>query len=156
LAAKQVPGTRWQIDMRPEFGYQRDVFEPSARRTLALMQRSVLIVDDEENLLVLLDSVLSKEGFHVRTTSNAYHALELVDHWRFKLAILDIKMFPIDGVALLSEIKKRTPSTQVIMITAYPTADTRNECLRIGAADYLTKPLDIHELKTVVQTLAAA
>ena len=120
------------------------------------MQRSVLIVDDEENLLVLLDSVLSKEGFHVRTTSNAYHALKLVDHWRFKLAILDIKMFPIDGVALLSEIKKRTPSTQVIMITAYPTADTHNECLRIGAADYLTKPLDIHELKTVVQTLAAA
>jgi len=119
------------------------------------MQRSVLIVDDEENLLVLLDSVLSKEGFQVRTASNAYHALELIDQLRFKLAILDIKMFPIDGIALLCEIKKRSPSTQVVMMTAYPTADTREECLRIGVADYLTKPLDIQELKTVVQTLAA-
>lgn len=119
------------------------------------MPRSVLIVDDEENLLVLLDSILSKEGFHVRTAGNASDALELVDHCRFELAILDIKMFPIDGVALLSEIKKRSPSTQVVMMTAYPTADIRNECLRIGAANYLTKPLDIQELKTVVQTLAA-
>jgi DNA-binding NtrC family response regulator len=119
------------------------------------MQRSVLIVDDEENLLVLLDSVLSREGFQVRTASNAYHALELIDQWRFKLAILDIKMFPIDGVALLSEIKKRSPSTHVVMMTAYPTADTLDECLKIGVADYLTKPLDIQELKTVVQTLAA-
>jgi ATP-dependent Lon protease len=119
------------------------------------MQRSILIVDDEANLLVLLDSVLSKEGFHVRTASNADHALELVDHWSFNLAILDIRMYPIDGVALLAEIKKRSPSIQVVMITAYPTADTRNECLRIGAANYLAKPLDIQELKTVVSTLAA-
>jgi DNA-binding NtrC family response regulator len=64
-------------------------------------------------------------------------------------------MFPIDGVALLSEIKKRSPSTQVVMMTAYPTADTLDECLRMGVADYLTKPLDIQELKTVVQTLAS-
>jgi DNA-binding NtrC family response regulator len=119
------------------------------------MQTSVLIVDDEENLLVLLDRILSKEGFDVKTASNAYHALELVDQARFKLAILDIKIFPIDGVALLAEIKKRSPATQVVMITAYPTVETCNECLKIGAANYLTKPLDILELKTVVQTLAA-
>ena len=121
------------------------------------MQRSVLIVDDERNLLVLLDSVLSKEGFQVRTANNALDALEFFDHGdeRFNIAILDIKMFPVGGVALLAEIKKRSPSTQVVMITAYPTADTRNECLRIGAADYLTKPLDIQELTTVVRKLAA-
>ena len=121
------------------------------------MQRSVLIVDDERNLLVLLDSVLSKEGFQVRTANNALDALEFFDHGdgHFNIAILDIKMFPVGGVALLAEIKRRSPSTQVVMITAYPTADTRNECLRIGAADYLTKPLDIQELTTVVRKLAA-
>lgn len=122
--------------------------------TSHLMQKSVLIVDDEENLLVLLDSILSREGFHVRTASNAYHALELIDQWQFKLAILDIKMYPIDGVALLSEIKKRSPATQVVMMTAYPTDNTREQCARMGVANYLTKPLDIKELKTVVQTLA--
>jgi DNA-binding response OmpR family regulator len=119
------------------------------------MEKSDLVVDDEENLLLLLDRILSKEGFAVKTASNAYQALDLVDKREFKLAILDIKMFPIDGVALLSEIKKRSPSTLVVMITAYPTADTRNQCLKSGASTYLTKPLDIHELKTVVQSLAA-
>ena len=119
------------------------------------MQKSVLIVDDETNLLVLLDSVLSKEGFHVRTANNALDALEFFDHGPFSIAILDIKMFPVGGVTLLAEIKKKSPSTEVVMITAYPTADTRNECLRIGAADYLTKPLNIQALMTVVRNLAA-
>ena len=120
------------------------------------MDKSVLVVDDEENLLVLLERILSKEGFAVRTANNAYQALDLVDKERFGLAILDIKMFPVDGVALLSEIKKRSPATQVVMITAYPTIDTRNECLKFGASTYLTKPIDIQELKTVVQNLANA
>jgi DNA-binding NtrC family response regulator len=119
------------------------------------MQKSVLIVDDETNLLVLLDSLLSKEGFHVRTANNALDALEFFDNGRFNIAILDIKMFPVGGVALLAEIKKKSPSTEVVMITAYPTVDTRNECLRIGAADYLTKPLDIQAFMTVVRNLAA-
>ena len=118
------------------------------------MDKSVLVVDDEENLLVLLERILSKEGFHVKTASNAYHALDLIEQEKFGLAILDIKMFPVDGVALLSEIKKRSPATQVVMITAYPTIDTRNECLKFGASTYLTKPIDIQELKTVVQNLA--
>ena len=121
---------------------------------LNVMHRSVLVVDDEENLLVLLERILSKEGFTVRTASNAYQALDLLSKESFDLAILDIKMFPVDGVALLSEIKKRSPSTHVVMITAYPTIDTRNECLKIGASTYLTKPLDIQELKSVVQNLA--
>jgi len=120
---------------------------------MSAMHRSVLIVDDETNLLVLLDSVLSKEGFQVSTASNAYEALEIFDHGRFNIAILDIKMFPVGGVVILAAIKKRSPSTQVVMITAYPTADTRNECLRFGAADYLTKPLDIQTLTTVVRNL---
>ena len=119
-----------------------------------VMDRSVLVVDDEENLLVLLERILSKEGFVVRTANNAYQALDLVDKESFDLAILDIKMFPVDGVVLLSEIKKRSPTTNVVMITAYPTIDTRNECLKIGASTYLTKPIDIQELKTVVQNLA--
>lgn len=120
------------------------------------MERSVLVVDDEENLLVLLERILSREGFAVRTAGNAYQALDLVDNNDFDLAILDIKMFPVDGVALLSEIKKRSPTTHVVMVTAYPTIDTRNECLKIGASTYLTKPLDIQELKSVVQSLAGA
>jgi|ERR671924_449986 DNA-binding NtrC family response regulator len=127
--------------------------ESAEQLSKSATERSVLVVDDEENLLVLLDRILSKEGYKVNTAFNSYQALDLIEKCGFRLAILDIKMFPLDGVALLSEIKNRSPSTQVIMITAYPTVDTRNECLRMGATSYLTKPLDIQQLKSVVRTV---
>jgi DNA-binding NtrC family response regulator len=114
---------------------------------------AILIVDDEENLLLLLERILTRQGYKVATAHNSYDALAILEANSFQLAILDIKMFPIDGVVLLGEIKNRRPSTEVIMITAYPTADSRNECLKKGASTYLTKPLDIQELKSTVGSL---
>ncbi|HEY7220285.1 MAG TPA: response regulator [Candidatus Binatia bacterium] len=119
------------------------------------MAGSILIVDDEENLLVLLDRILTKEGYAVSVAHGSYQALDLIRRNNFCAAIVDIKMFPIDGVALLAEIKNHAPSTQVVMITAYPTPDTRDECFRKGARAYLTKPLDIQRLKGVMRELAA-
>ena len=119
----------------------------------SVMSNTVLIVDDEENLLVLLNRILTKEGYAVSIAHGSNQALDLIDKSDFRAAILDIKMFPLDGVALLSEIKRRAPSTRVIMITAYPTSDTRDECFRKGATAYLTKPLDIQKLKGVMREL---
>jgi DNA-binding NtrC family response regulator len=119
----------------------------------SIMSNSILIVDDEENLLVLLNRILSKEGYTVTVAHGSNQALDLINKNDFRAAILDIKMFPLDGVALLSEIKRRAPSTRVVMITAYPTADTRDECFRKGATAYLTKPLDIQKLKGVMREL---
>ena len=82
------------------------------------MNSSVLVVDDEENLLLLLDRVLSKEGYQVKTAIDAYEALEFFDQTDIAVALLDIRMHPIDGIALLVEIQKRSPSTHVIMMTA--------------------------------------
>jgi ATP-dependent Lon protease len=117
------------------------------------LEKNILIVDDEENLLLLLEKILSKQGYQVATARNSYDALALLETRVFQLAILDIKMFPVDGVMLLGEIKSRRPKTEVIMITAYPTIDTRKECLTKGAATYLTKPVDIQELKSTVDSL---
>ena len=116
---------------------------------------AILVVDDEENLLLLLDRILSRQGYQVVTAQNSHDALTWTRKRVFRLAILDIKMFPLDGVKLLHEIKSRCPSTEVIMITAYPTADTRTECLTIGASTYLSKPVDIRELKNTVESLMA-
>ena len=116
-------------------------------------QKNILIVDDEENLLLLLQRILTRQGYHVVTAQNSYEACTQLETRVFQLAILDIKMFPLDGVSLLGEIKSRSPSTEVIMITAYPTVDTRNECMKKGASTYLTKPVDIQELKTTVDGL---
>jgi CheY-like chemotaxis protein len=89
--------------------------------------KAILIVDDEENLLLLLEKILSRQGYKVATAQNSYDALAILEADSFQLAILDIKMFP--------------------------TADARNECLKKGATTYLTKPLDIQELKSTVESL---
>ena len=117
------------------------------------VKKNILIVDDEENLLVLLERILTRQGYQVATAQNTYDACNLLQTRLFQLAILDIKMFPLDGVFLLGEIKRRSPSTEVIMITAYPTIDTRNECMKKGASKYLTKPVDIQQLKITVDGL---
>jgi DNA-binding NtrC family response regulator len=125
----------------------------STAKEPAVSPKSILIVDDEENLLLLLERILTRQGYEVATAKNSHDARTLLDSRMFQLAILDIKMFPLDGVFLLGEIKRRSPSTEVIMITAYPTVDTRNECMKKGASTYLTKPVDIQELKTTVNGL---
>jgi DNA-binding NtrC family response regulator len=127
--------------------------QSNLRNPSNLEKATILVVDDEENLLLLLERILSKQGYQVVTAQNSYDALALAERQVFQLAILDIKMFPLDGVGLLSEIKSRCPSTEVIMITAYPTVDTRTECLKKGASTYLTKPVDIQELKDTVASL---
>jgi DNA-binding NtrC family response regulator len=86
-------------------------------------------------------------------TTDAYEALEFLDENDISVALLDIRMYPIDGVALLAEIKKRSPSTHVIMMTSRPTAETQSSCIQNGAIDYFTKPLDIQKLKIALRGL---
>ena len=119
------------------------------------MNSSVLVVDDEENLLVLLDRVLSKEGYQVKTALDAYEALECFDQTDIAFALLDIRMYPIDGIALLVEIKKRSPSTHVIMISSFLTTENESRCIQYGAIDYLPKPLEIQKLKIALRGLLA-
>jgi DNA-binding NtrC family response regulator len=117
------------------------------------MDSSVLIVDDEDNWLVLLGAILSKEGYRVKTANSAYRALEFFDRSDIPVAILDIKMYPMDGVALLTEIKKRSPSTHVIMMSGFLTTEIQNRCMKYGATNYLMKPLEIQALKTTLRAL---
>lgn len=118
------------------------------------MPISILAVDDEQNLLELLVTVLGKRGFKVRTALNGLEALRLLDQESFELAILDVKMGPINGVQLLKEIKNRRPIIKIIMMTAYPTNETRAQASVNGASAYLTKPVDIHKLVDTINSLA--
>ena len=117
------------------------------------MQPSLLFVDDKPNFLVLVDRVLSKEGYRITTALDGRQALIYVDCVDFSFAVLDIKMAPIDGIAVLARIKKRSPSTHVIMVTGYPTEESRAECIKLGADGYLTKPIHLSELITLLRDL---
>jgi DNA-binding response OmpR family regulator len=118
------------------------------------MPISILAVDDEQNLLELLLTVLGKRGFKVKTALNGIEALKLLDQENFQLALLDLKMGPVNGVELLKEIKGRRPIIKVIMMTAYPTNETRIKASENGASAYLTKPVDIQKLVDTISALA--
>ena len=118
------------------------------------MPISILAVDDERNLLELLITVLGKKGFKVKTALNGLEALKLLDQESFQLALLDLKMGPLNGVQLLKQIKDRQPVVKVIMMTAYPTSDTRMQASANGASAYLTKPVDLQKLVDTINSLA--
>ena len=110
-------------------------------------QKKILVVDDEENYRSLLAKVLTKEGHAVETAESGLAALYAVRQTRFDLALLDIRMTPMDGLEVLVRIKRDSPSTKAIMITAYPSSESRRLAFEKGADDYLMKPVDLQDLK---------
>ncbi|MBI3610801.1 MAG: response regulator [Nitrospirae bacterium] len=111
----------------------------------------ILVIDNEENFLGLLSKIFGKEGYEVKTAADGTQALERLEEGPFDLALVDIRMAPIDGLSILDRIKKRHPYTKVIMITANPTDETRMFASLRGATAYLVKPIDINELKETVR-----
>ncbi len=127
--------------------------DPAVKGMVKPGHGSVLVVDDELNFVILLDRVLSKRGYQVMTAANAEEALALVDQRvTFDVAIIDIRMGPMDGLALLSELKREMPELKVIMLTAYPTYETRVTSIKNGASAYFTKPV---ELTSLLDTVAS-
>lgn len=134
--------------------YRRD-YPMSKNMTVGAQGSSVLVVDDELNFVILLDRVLSKKGYQVETASNAEQALALIrEHTTFDLAIVDIRMEPVDGLTLLVELKQRLPHVKVIMLTAYPTYETRMTSVQKGASAYFTKPIELGTLLDTVRQLS--
>jgi DNA-binding NtrC family response regulator len=117
------------------------------------MAAAILVVDDEQHLLQLLVKVLGKRGFEVHTAPNAPDALKLLELKSFDLALLDIRMGPMDGIHLLEQVKGRQPDIKAVMMTAYPTSETRSQALEKGASTYLTKPIDLQELVKTIELL---
>jgi len=125
----------------------------SLPQSKSLRHPTVLVVDDEENFLNLTASVLTKEGYHVVTAGDGVHALAHADREKISLAVVDINMEPMTGVEVLAGLKKRNPTTHVIIVSGAQTESTRNECARLGAEAYLRKPIEMAELKAVLHGL---
>lgn len=115
------------------------------------MKEKILVVDDEQSHRTMLKAVLSKEGYEVSEADDGTSAIKAVENDPFDLVLMDIRMTDMDGIEALGEIKKISPSMPVIMMTAYASIKTAVETLKSGAYDYLTKPLDIDELKILIK-----
>ena len=111
----------------------------------------LLVVDDERSMRELLSIVLRREGYDVTLAENGRAAIDRLESGRFDLLISDIKMPDMTGVDVLRGAKRLDPDILGIMITAFASADTAIEAMRLGAHDYLSKPFDVDELKMKVR-----
>src|SRR3990172_8828603 len=110
----------------------------------------VLVVDDDPLVLRLLQQVLKAQGCLTSTAMNADEALAHLEKQTFDLVLSDIRMPGRSGLDLLREVQTRQLRTPVVLITGYASIETAVEALRIGAADYLTKPFRIEEIERVL------
>jgi two-component system response regulator PilR (NtrC family) len=111
----------------------------------------ILIVDDERSIRELLEIFLKKEGFQVTSASSAEAGLALIKAGDFDLVISDIKMSDMSGIDLLREIRNSNFGGQFILLTAFASAETAIQALKMGAFDYILKTENfIEELKLVV------
>ncbi len=111
----------------------------------------VLVIDDEINILKTVGICLEAIGFEVYPVANPEQALELARSVPFDLAFVDLRMQPMDGMELLSALKKSQPSITVIIITAHGSIDSAVEAIKKGAYHYLQKPFDFKELQIFAQ-----
>jgi two-component system response regulator PilR (NtrC family) len=111
----------------------------------------LLVADDERSMRELLSIVLRREGYDVTVAENGRAAVEQLESRRFDLLISDIKMPDMSGVDVLRAAKRLDQDILGIMITAFASADTAIEAMRLGAHDYLSKPFDVDELKIKVR-----
>jgi two-component system, NtrC family, response regulator PilR len=111
---------------------------------------TILVVDDEPNIIEVLEIVLQDEGMEVLKSSSGREALILLREKAVDVVISDIRMPDFSGVELLREAKQLSPDTIFIMITAFASTETAIEALQHGAYDYITKPFRMEELRAIV------
>ncbi|MFH1531983.1 MAG: HD domain-containing phosphohydrolase [Pseudomonadota bacterium] len=115
----------------------------------------VLIVDDEQGIRKTLGMFLERDGHEVATAADGESARGLFEEGSWDVVVTDIVMPGAGGVDLLRELKERAPLTQVVLITGEPSVDTASEAVRLGAFDYLPKPISRMEICRVVAAAAA-
>ena len=111
---------------------------------------SILVVDDESNIRLLLEEILTEEGYQVTIASNAAEARDAKLAEEYDLILLDIWMPETDGISLLKEWAKDGSLAPVIMMSGHGTVDTAVEATRLGAVDYIEKPVSLVKLLRTV------
>ena len=115
----------------------------------------LLVVDDEAEICDFLKSFFEDREFEVQTAQSGERALEIIESFRPQVMLLDIKMGAVDGLTVLRKVKEKDPRIKVIMVTALETTEKIEEAMRLGAANYITKPLSLEYLENDVREKVA-
>jgi len=111
----------------------------------------ILVVDDEPIALQNMKHVLEKDNLVVFTAGSGRDAIRLVDEESFDVVVTDLKMEDVDGMQVLKRVKEVSPLTEVIVVTGYASVETAVEAMKMGAFYYLSKPIQVNDLRALVQ-----
>jgi len=114
------------------------------------MQHNVLIVDDEQVLATAMADYLARHGYATSTCVSGEQALKNINTESPDLVLLDYRLPRMDGLEVLRRIKETRPEVEVIMLTAHGSVENAVEAMRLGAFDYISKPIDLEELRLIV------
>lgn len=111
----------------------------------------ILVVDDEANIRLFLEEILSQDGYEIITAESGEVAVGYIAEQLFDLALIDLKMPGIDGIEVLKTVREKSTKTVIIVLTAHASLESAIEALRSGAHDYLFKPCKPNQLRDTVQ-----
>jgi len=116
------------------------------------MQRTVLVVDDERNMLMVMEMALEEAGYRVLTAERGEDAVAMLRDPDLAVILSDLKMPGMSGEEFIARCQRERPDAPVIVVTAYGSIRSAIECIQAGASDYLTKPFEPEELQFAVQS----
>ena len=119
-----------------------------------MSSKRILIIDDEENMLHMLKTILSKEGYEIITARNGIEGLEKIETNLFDTILCDLRMPEMDGLSFLKTVKVKNIHSTIIMMSAYGTIDLAVEAMKHGAYDYISKPFDNDKIISLVRNAA--
>jgi two-component system NtrC family response regulator/two-component system response regulator HydG len=111
----------------------------------------IVVIDDEVNAAAALETLLQEDGYEVGRAHDARSGLAMLEKTEPDIVLTDLRMPGMDGLELLEKIKGIRPETMVIVMTAYGTVKTAVRAMKLGAEDYLSKPIDVEELEVILQ-----
>lgn len=117
--------------------------------------RKILVVDDEAVVRLSHNRILAGQNCKVETVDGGQQALDSMQTEPADLVLMDLRMPGMDGLATLKAMKEKWPDTEVVIITGYPSVYTAREAVRLGAFDYLAKPVDPDKVRAVMNQAMA-
>jgi two-component system response regulator HydG len=114
----------------------------------------VLVIDDDVRLATTIAETLERVGYDCTVATSGLEGAKMLEREDWHVVLTDLKMNDLDGLAILRKAREELPDADVVMITGYGDVKTAVEAIKLGAANYLTKPVDIDELRAIVQRAA--
>lgn len=114
---------------------------------------NILVAEDDESARMLMETVLTSEGYSVYTAQNGIEALELIGRQHIDLIVLDIMMPGMDGYAFTTELRENNVTTPILMVTAKQLPVDKKKGFLVGTDDYMTKPVDTEEMLWRIKAL---